>query len=212
MHTGMEEAVNLAWKLQAVLEGWGGPRLIASYEAERKPIAERNVELSTYTYRALRSIPARADADRETMWKTTGLSRYSIPDHVRSCPSYDASPICVDDGSPLLDRAPPVHVSSTRPGARAPHAWVGSERSTLDLFGDGFVLLRLGASPPDGCRLLAAARARGVPMREVAVADAEIAKLYEAPLVLVRPDFHIAWRGTAAPADCLQIIDRVRGA
>ena len=212
MHTGMEEAVNLAWKLQAVIEGWGGSRLIASYEAERKPIAERNIELSTHTFRALRSIPGVADVDRKPAWKTTELPTYSIPDHVRSCPSFVASPICVDDGSPLLNRAPALPVTSTRPGARAPHAWVTAGRSTLDEAGSGMVLFRLGEAAPDAAPLLAAARQRGVPVREVHITNADVAQLYEKPLVLVRPDFHVAWRGDAVPADCLGIIDTVRGA
>ena len=212
MHTGLEDAVNIAWKLQAMLEGWGGQRLIPSYEDERKPVAQRNVELSTITYRALRSIPKRCDAERETFWRTDGLSRYSIPDHVRSCPSYADFSICIDDGSPLLDRTPPAYVASTRPGARAPHYWIAPGRSTLDLFGDAFVLLRLGEAPPDGSRLLMAARARGVPVREIAIADPLVARLYERPLVLVRPDFHVAWRGKVVPDDGGSVIDRMRGA
>ena len=127
MHTGMEEAVNLAWKLEAMVKGWGGPSLLTSYEAERKPIADRNIDLSTETYRALRSIPAADNVDLDPAWRTTRMPSYSIPDHVRSCPSYDASPICVDDGSPPLPRAPAAHIASTRPGARAPHAWLGEE-------------------------------------------------------------------------------------
>src|SRR5262249_24780762 len=61
MHTGIEEAVNLAWKLAAMLDGWGGAELIASYEAERRPAALRNVALSTATYSALRRIPGLAE-------------------------------------------------------------------------------------------------------------------------------------------------------
>jgi hypothetical protein len=46
----------------------------------------------------------------------------------------------------------------------------------------------------------------------VIVDDAEAAEIYEQPLVLVRPDGHVAWRGRASPADPLTSIDRVRGA
>ena len=212
MHTGIEEAVNLAWKLEAVLKGWGGNGLIASYEAERRPIAQRNIDLSTLTYRALRSIPPTPAVHSESAWRTTELPKYSIPDHVRSCPSFAASPICVDDGSPPLVSAPVTPAPSTRPGARAPHAWIGEDRSTLDLFGDGFVLLRLGETAPSGATLLAAAQARGVPMREVTIAQAKAAQLYATPLVLVRPDFHVAWRGNAIPGNPTGIIDTIRGA
>jgi len=47
MHTGLEEVMNLGWKLAAMIEGWGGPALVASYASERLPIAQRNVELAT---------------------------------------------------------------------------------------------------------------------------------------------------------------------
>ena len=182
-------------------KGWGGPRLLTSYEAERKPIADRNIDLSTETYRALRSIPPPTSPTSIRRWRTTRMPSYSIPDHVRSCPSYDASPICVDDGTPPLPRAPATHIASTRPGARAPHAWLGEGRSTLDLFGDGFVLLQLGPAAPDVSALRAAAARRGVPLRVETITDPDIARLYEKPLVLVRPDLHVAWRGSAVPAD-----------
>src|SRR5919205_1091656 len=42
MNTGMDDASNLAWKLAALVQGWGGPKLLQSYEIERRPIAERN--------------------------------------------------------------------------------------------------------------------------------------------------------------------------
>src|SRR5262249_36774209 len=63
MHTGLEEVMNLAWKLAAVLEGWGGAALLASYELERRPIAVRNVELATRTFNALTSIPGWPERD-----------------------------------------------------------------------------------------------------------------------------------------------------
>jgi hypothetical protein len=62
------------------------------------------------------------------------------------------------------------------------------------------VLLRLGEAPPDAARLINAAKARRVPLREVAIADPAIAALYERKLVLVRPDGHVAWRGDDAPS------------
>src|SRR5262245_7006248 len=42
MNTGIDDAANLAWKLAAMVQGWGGPLLLASYEPERRPVAKRN--------------------------------------------------------------------------------------------------------------------------------------------------------------------------
>jgi len=44
MNTGIDDASNLAWKLAAVLQGWGGDELLSSYETECMPVALRNTE------------------------------------------------------------------------------------------------------------------------------------------------------------------------
>jgi 2-polyprenyl-6-methoxyphenol hydroxylase-like FAD-dependent oxidoreductase len=211
MHTGLEEVVNLAWKLEAMLAGWGAPALLASYEAERRPIALRNVEYATRTYNALASIPGLHGHDDPAEWSKAPPRWLSIPEHLKSQYRYESSPICaIDDAAPEPETA--EFVPSTRPGSRAPHAWLADGRSTLDLYGDGFVLLRLGANPPDTSRLSRAAGERGVPFTVMTLADLELAALYEKPLVLVRPDGHVAWRGDEPPSDAQALIERVRGA
>jgi hypothetical protein len=125
---------------------------------------------------------------------------------------YDGSPICVPDGAP-----PPEpedardYRPSSHPGSRAPHAWLADGRSTLDLFGRGFTLLRFTGAPDAGA-LAAAAGARGVPLDIVTVDEPGIGVLYARKLVLVRPDGHVAWRGDAVPGEPLHLIDRIRGA
>jgi 2-polyprenyl-6-methoxyphenol hydroxylase-like FAD-dependent oxidoreductase len=210
MHTGLEEVVNLGWKLAAMVEGWGGAGLVASYAAERLPIARRNVELATRSFRAIAGIPGLARVDT-TDWRAAP-NWLSIPEHLKIQVCYEGSPICIPDGTPAPDPEPPRFMPSSRPGARAPHAWLADGSSTLDLFGDGFTLLRLGERPPDAGALLRAAQARRVPLREVGIADPEVAALYEHTLVLVRPDGHVAWRGDALPADPAAVVERMRGA
>jgi 2-polyprenyl-6-methoxyphenol hydroxylase-like FAD-dependent oxidoreductase len=46
MNTGVGDATDLAWKMWATLGGWGGPQLLASYDAERRPIGLRNLRAS----------------------------------------------------------------------------------------------------------------------------------------------------------------------
>lgn len=209
MHTGLEEIVNLGWKLAAMIEGWGGPALLASYEAERRPITMRNVGLATRSFNAIAAIPGWREGTTDWQVNPAWLS---VPEHIKLHYCYDSSPICVPDGTPAFEADPKQFVPSTRPGTRAPHVWMSDERSTLDLFGDGFVLLRLGDQPPSTAPLLETAAERRVPLREVVIADPDIAALYERPLVLVRPDGHVAWRGDACPADAGAVLDRVRGA
>lgn len=211
MHTGVCEAVNLAWKLAALFEGWGGTRLIDSYETECRPIAANFVSLSTGSYDAIAALPG-ADAMREAVAADPGiLRRLSLPDQLRAQFCYEDSPICVSDGTPPLQGDARL-APSARPGTRAPHGWIADGKSTLDLFGDGFVLMRLGGTTADAAPLGAAAKERQVPFSVIDIENPDIAALFEKPLVLVRPDGHIAWRDDALPDDPEALIDRVRGA
>ena len=91
-------------------------------------------------------------------------------------------------------------------------SWLADGRSTLDLYGDGFVLMRFGREPTEVGALVEAARARSMPLRVETISDPAIAALYEQPLVLVRPDGHVAWRGNTIAEDAGAIVDRIRGA
>ena len=125
---------------------------------------------------------------------------------------YEGSPIIVPDGTAPTTDDPAIYEPTARPGHRAPHAWLAEGRSTLDLFGREFILLRLGMDAPDPAALLEAARRRGVPMAVVDIADPAIAALYQRRLVLVRPDGHSCWRGDSPPRDPERLIDTIRGA
>jgi hypothetical protein len=225
MNTGIADAADIGWKLAAVLQGWGGEALPASYERERRPVAIDNVRESSRLFRETIELPGGPDIDRDTPAGASLRRRFaeellararagvgSIPERFRLGYCYEGSPVVIADGSPPPADTGGRFVQSARPGTRAPHAWIAPGRSTLDLFGAGFVLLLLGASPPDAAAMAAALRARGVPFRAERLPAAEIAALYEQPLVLVRPDGHVAWRGAGCPTDCLALVDRVRGA
>ena len=225
LHTGLADAVDLGWKLAARLQGWGGEALLDSYEAERKPIALKNVSAATGEFVLLSDLPAGPEIEEATpagdalrrRWVETfrGTNQANSPhftENLRLGYCYEPSPICVADGTPPIPLETKAFVAAARPGTRAPHAWIGEGRSTLDLFGQGFVLLRLGAAPPQADALAAAADARRVPLQIIDLVDPAIAALYERRLVLVRPDGHVAWRGDTLPADALALIDRVRGA
>ncbi len=71
---------------------------------------------------------------------------------------YDNSPIVWPDGTPAPPDPSHPYTQTARPGARAPHVWLADGRSTLDLFGRGFVLLRLGDNPPPATRIERAAQ------------------------------------------------------
>ena len=115
------------------------------------------------------------------------------------------------DGEPQPVYSMGQFTSSSVPGCRAPHFWLGDGRSIYDVLGEGFGLLRFDRSVPvDG--IVAAAAKRGFPLWVHDIDDSEAGARYARGLVLVRPDRHVAWRGNAAPDDPLSLIDQLRGA
>ena len=124
---------------------------------------------------------------------------------------YEGSPIIVPDGTPAPNDDVARYVQTSRPGHRAPHVWMQDGRSTLDMFGKEFMLLRTRAAPPDVSKLVSAARTRGVPLKVADIFEMPVWEAYERDLVLVRPDGHVAWRGDEPPADPLALVERIRG-
>ena len=224
MNTGLGDAVDLGWKLAAIIEGWGGEMLLESYGAERMPVGMASVADSDRTYHettllcggsAITQCSAEGERQRrrfaeDLLGRTQGKSD-PTSENVKLGYCYDNSPIIRSDGTSGPPRDVWDFVPSARPGSRAPHAWVGENRSLLDLFGHGFVLLRFGADPVSVEPLARAAAARAVPLQVVDITNPDIERLYERKLVLVRPDGHVAWRGDDCPANALTLMDVVRG-
>ncbi|MDO8277456.1 MAG: FAD-dependent oxidoreductase [Burkholderiaceae bacterium] len=227
MNTGLLDIVNLSWKLAGVLQGWGGPQLLASYEIEQRPVAVRNVGEASENLRrmlsprVLKPNPAVFDQNspdveaerKEYGARYTEMMRrewFSIGIHLGYV--YEGSPVVVPDGTPKPAEEVSTYTPTARPGSRAPHVWLSEGKSIIDLFGKSFVLLRFGANPPVAQGIVDAARQAGLPFEVVDVLDEKAAALYERRLVLVRPDGQVAWRADAAPADAAGLIDQVRGA
>jgi 2-polyprenyl-6-methoxyphenol hydroxylase-like FAD-dependent oxidoreductase len=221
LNTGIGDISDLGWMLDALLRGWGGDQLLAAYNAERRPVAIRNGTSSTRNYGAwvqavgrdlvLDDTPAgeaqrRAVGEQMNAMLASEWHSFGVAMGYR----YDASPIVIPDGAPPTPDEPGDYVQTARPGHRAPHAWLANGRSTIDLFGDGFTLLRLGFTG-DVTPLTAAADDRGVPLRVIAVDDPAIARLYERQLVLVRPDGMVAWRADSLPGNASALIATVTG-
>jgi len=224
MNTGISDAVDLGWKIAAVFDGWGGEKLLDSYEIERRPVAVRNVDEATNSYNRIMSMPtfehlnqdgSQGESERHTLVQHLMSGQYEREyrnEGIALGFRYDPSPICIQDGTPAPLDEVMEYQQIARPGSRAPHTWLKDGRSTLDLFGQGFVLLRIGVGAPLADALVDAARQRQVPMQVIELNEPEVVQLYLEPLVLVRPDGHVAWRGRAAPQNCLELIDIVRGA
>jgi 2-polyprenyl-6-methoxyphenol hydroxylase-like FAD-dependent oxidoreductase len=217
-NTAVEDAVNLGWKLAAAVKGSAGPRLLESYELERRPAAVRNTGYArTFAESLGRFVPEdgleddgplgerlRREAGRYL--EEHGRAEFDIPG-ITFGTRYAASPVIAYDGSQPAPDSPNRYEPSAAPGGRAPHAWLDDGVSLFDTFGFEGTLLRLGPAPPRGARLVAAARRLGVALEVVDVPSPEVRDLYEAPLALVRPDQVVAWRGLHdADADAVAAI------
>lgn len=223
MNTGIAEAVDLGWKLAGCLAGWSGAGLLTSYDVERRPIAQRNVvEASSNLARmtAIRNLPnllsvgALGEAARRAAGQrvSEAMSREWNAINIHMGYRYDNSPICIADETPAPVDDVTQYVQMARPGARAPHVWLDSGRSTLDLFGRNHVLLRLGGAAPATDALEAAFSAAGVPLTVHTLDLPAVRQAYQADLILVRPDGHVGWRANHAPADPERIVRILRGA
>lgn len=225
MNTGIGDAVDLAWKLQAMLQGWAGPALLDSYEAERKPVALYNLDEATDMFWKTKALlpgdetisenSSKGERLRELFAKTlieSNVKRQFDVEGVALGYRYDPSPIIVPDGTLPPPGDVQVYTPTARPGSRAPHAWLKDGRSTLDLFGNGFTLLRFGGGSCDVSNVVGDARAGRVPLTLYDIDEAPVAALYERNLVLVRSDGHVAWRSNSPPENARRLIDQVRGA
>ena len=228
MNTGMQDAVDLGWKLDAVLKGWGGANLLATYEIERKPVAMRNIKASTDnlermlaprtthkpTPEMFQPGPA-GDAARKQYgaWYTELMRHEWFMNGYHLGYRYDDSPIVVAGRhAGAAARRPDLHPDRA---ARRARAACVDRRGALDARS-----LRQGFRAAAARRRCAGGRrhrprlrrSRRAAARRSASPSPEVRKLYERALVLVRPDGHVAWRADEEPADAAALVDCVRGA
>jgi 2-polyprenyl-6-methoxyphenol hydroxylase-like FAD-dependent oxidoreductase len=189
-NTCVGDAVNIAWKIAAVEQGWAPAELLASYEPERRGVIEQTVASAESNMRALanalpRDAAAIQDAKRAEFYSLGLVLGYS----------YAGSPV-VQPG-PAIPHDVTSYTPSTAPGARLPHGWLPDGSSLYDRLGPGFTLL--GPDPhrhPGVADLAARARRRAIPL---VVTPTPPAYPWPEEFLLVRPDQHIAWRA-ADPA------------
>lgn len=222
MNTGVEDAVNLSWKLAAVANGWAGSRLLETYEADRLPMAHRSLQFSRAFANSIgymdighlieEDSPA-GEAERQRL-------RYNVIDHARHefiIPgivfglNYAHSRLIVPDGTPEPDDNAGDYQPCARPGARLPHLWLDDGTSLFDHLGVGFTLLALGPEPPEFGELVEEASQQKIPLDVFELSHEPAFEYLLAKLVLVGPDGHVFWRGDQLPTDVHQLVSAVRG-
>ena len=224
MNAGIADAAGLAWLLAAALNGWGGPAILDAYEAERLPITEQVSHFAMNhaheMIRQRRKVPPEIeDATPEGEAARAALGRAAYDLNVRQYCCGGLNFGCFYEGSPIVaydvETAPGYTLDeftpSTVPGCRTPFLRLDDGTPLYDVLGPDYTLLRFDRRVEVGA-ILAAASARRVPLSLCDVEAGAAAALYDRKLVISRPDQHVAWRGNAAPADSLALIDRLRGA
>jgi len=213
MNTGVGDAIDLAWKMQATLAGWGGPSLLRSYEIERRQIGDCNVGASRYAslgrraWRSqfrpeIRNATPEGEAARENLARVANVEQRKTNEMIGAELGYRyvGSPVvCDEPGGP--ERLFREYVPTTWPGARLPHVWLEPGRSVHDVVGDGYTLLRLGGTRADTGDLERAMRATGAPFDVLPIDACAPRDVYGYDLILIRPDLHVVWRGNRPPSD-----------
>ena len=218
MNTGLQDAVNLGWKLAATVHGWGPGWLLDSYHAERHPVG---ADVLALTGRQFRLNTARSPAMRVVRW---GVHHLFVPlPPVQSRLARDYSGISIAY-APLPPSAPAPAPASAGPGAAGPDS-AGAAQEGPPAIGSQSETAASAAPAPHP---LAGTR---LPPGTLTLADGGTSRLYEQfgdgrfvllersaadgpdilpdrirtvrytrcqpsrlpPAVLVRPDGYIAW-------------------
>jgi len=219
-NTGIGDAVNICWKLAAVIAGWAPAALLETYESERRPIEEQTIAISAANMRVLSSelsdprlmgddeaFGAAVDAVAELVYAQKEAEFHSLG--LTLGYHYEGSSIVsTEPGEPPSSDAT-VYVPTARPGHRLPHLWLAPGVSVFDRLGGGLSLV--GDLSTVGAKaIVAAADELGIPLGSVDLGVGGHRALHGASLVLVRPDQHVAWRGDEV-ADAVAVLKMAVG-
>ena len=208
MNMGVSDAVDLGWKLAAVLQGWGAPALLESYEPERRQVHQEVIAEAESNHTVLSNDLWRDDL--EDPGPAGEAARTEMGRHIIALKdkefhalgtvlgrSYTHSPVITyGEGGARTPSSAQNYEPSSLPGCLAPHIWRSASRSLYDQFGLGFALICRPEAGPDDIEACAAeARRMGCELSIVHLTRDEAADLYPARLTLVRPDQHVVWRG-----------------
>jgi 2-polyprenyl-6-methoxyphenol hydroxylase-like FAD-dependent oxidoreductase len=214
LNNGLEDAVNLGWKLAAKLQGWGGEPLLDSYSLERQPVFEDVAEdfiaarIREEAAFLARYNPARDKAEFERAWaeRESDLGKRVH----RYEPNYEGSPVVF--GPPAANSsAHGDHSFVARAGHHLAPQPLSPGRNVFEELGPAFTLLAFDAGGEDVSRIEDAARARKVPLKVVRDSQEGGREAYGCKLILVRPDQFIAWCGDEMPAVPEQFMAKAAG-
>lgn len=200
LNTAVQDVHNLSWKLAAVLRGEAPPRLLESYEEERRPVAQRNAEQSLNSFfqhgELDEAIGLHPELPPAEGWEAIATLFGDRPESYAMRRRLDAAAerkklefsalnieigFAYERGALLPEPTdevepwdPCVYVASARPGRRLPHVWLGdsvNRTSSIDLVDTTHFTLFVGYAA-DGWRSASAQlQAQGLPLVVVVVGN-----------------------------------------
>jgi 4-hydroxyisophthalate hydroxylase len=204
LNNGLEDSINLGWKLAAVLKGWGGEALLQSYSEERRPvfcdvaedfIAARIAKDAEFL---ARYNPGRNRAEFEQAW---AARETEAPNRAQSYePNYEGSPVIFGPANGRTT-AHGQHSLKARAGHHLAPRNLSSGGNVFEALGRGFTLLAFDAEPGDVSAIQRAAASLAIPLRVIEDSYGDGREAYGSRLIFVRPDQFVAWTGDRAPAD-----------
>ncbi|WP_445184836.1 FAD-dependent monooxygenase [Pseudonocardia sp. Cha107L01] len=202
MNVGLADVHNLCWKLAGVLHGWAGPGLLETYDAERQPVAQRNLRQAVANSQLMHQAQNRrheqlqagetAPAQIELPWSDRYFAQLGLVLGV----AYHSDALLTNGSTPPELSDPGTdYVPTAQPNHRMPHLWLKDNHSTLDTHGEWFTLLT--PDPTQWERQSAAPwplHIEALPSEHT-----DLCCLGPHGALLIRPDGHISARWTDRP-------------
>jgi 4-hydroxyisophthalate hydroxylase len=214
LNNGLDDVVNLGWKLAATLNGWGSEALLATYSEERRPIfketAEDFIEAGIRHDREFlkRYSPERDREEFARAWKDHANA--AAPRVLTYEPHYEGSSIVF--GPPHgASSASGTHTFKARAGHHLPPQPLSGGQNVFEELGKDFTLLAFDADDATAAAFARAAELSRLPLKIVRDSYADGRRAYEAKLILVRPDRYLAWTGDEPPGDVGAILAKAAG-
>jgi 4-hydroxyisophthalate hydroxylase len=212
LNTGLEDAVNLGWKLAAVLREWAPPALLDTYTAERRPISVQTAQAIIDGIAGDRAFlerysPLRDRSEFEQAWGGLTVGEIAPASYE---PHYEGSPIVWGPaGSTCGVRG--HHAFEARAGHHLSPALLSSGRNVFEELGPAYTLIALTQDLAAVAAFREAARAMPMPLHVIVDTPEGGRAAYGCRYILVRPDQHVAWTGNQPPADPAKLLRRVAG-
>ena len=213
LNTGLEDAVNLGWKLAAVLNKWGKPGLLDSYTLERRPIFVETGDAITQGIANDRAFLARYSPQRDRAEFEHAWNRLNAADTAPSSyePHYEGSPIVWGPQGSVCG-VHGNHAFEARAGHHLAPVPLSGGRDVFTELGRDYTLVALTGDPRSAAAFEAAASELAMPLRVLTDTFDGERTAYKHRFILVRPDQYVAWAADAPPTDPAVVLARVAGA